>query len=1777
MTGITRLAVVSRGAAATRLVHAAREHAAERGRAVRVIAVHRQADAGSMFVREADEAVLLDDDGPTEVDAIERALVRCAADAVWAGWGPLAQSAEFAERCAHLGVLVVGLAASSLRIAADRDLLARVATGAGVALSPLSIVDRGYAQHVDVLVAGDRAGTVWVLGVHDGTLQRRSEKVLVETARLEPAEHDHLVDAATHVAADIGVVGAATLAFAREDLDAPLSLLRVSGGLPLGHGVTEATAGIDLAKLQLAIAEGDLLDGAAPSHRGHAVAVRLDAEDAELGFAPAPGRIVLLRVPTGPGLRIDPAVVEGDAVRSGDDPTLAEVVAWGRSRDEAFVRLGRALVDLPVVLDGGTTNKGFLLDLLRQPDLVGTGRTDTAWIDRRSSSGDIGGREHGDVAVLVAAIDAYDRAHDVDREHLFATARQGRPHVSGTIGRRVELCHRGHEYVALVRRTGRRRYRVAIDGAETTVVVTRLDEHQRRVEIGARTFRVVSAVQGGDHLVEVDGVPHRLARGDGGIVRAGMPGVVVAVHVAVGDLVDAGDMVATIESMKMESPVLAPFDGRVRQVCTGTNVQVAPDAPLVQLEPRSRSIGAASEPRLAFTDDRGLEPDPGARVATTLDTLTRLVLGYDIPDAVASRVVADRRELAATLAGLPARAELVAGELRLLGVFADLRALFRSHRDTEDTDLQVRSSQEHLHAFLRAPGPDVEGLSARFLDHLRRALGHYGVRSLDPSEALDEALFWIMQSRQRAAVQVPVVVAILTRWIDQGATEAIDERWRDTLDRLVEATQRDQPVVADLAREVRYQLVDRPVVDAARAAVLEAALERLEQLLDGTGDREAHCDALLACPEPLEGVLLDRARRGGRATAAVIVELLVRRYHRWGRFGPFEVTGTPATVTVDHDTVDREHVRVIATCAPMSSLAEAIAAVAERSRALADGSVPIHVEVFTWIDTLDSHDDTVAEQAAAAISAVRFGDGVQHVVVALDHPDHVRTAASGSVHHLTFRFADDGVVEDRFLHGLHPMMAERLQLWRLSNFSLEHLPATPGIHLFRCVAPHNTSDERLFAIAEVRDLTAVRDGTGRLVGLPELERTLIDALEAIRRVQAPRPLGQRLWWNRVVLQLWPALTLDLDEVAAIATRLAPATVGLGLEEVHVLCHRPDPATGELRDRALRFTNTTDTGFVLHETVPPSAPLEPLDEYARKVVQSRRRGTIYPYELIRTLVAPQAGGRSEITGGSFVEHDLDDDANLVPVDRPAGRNTASIVAGVVTNTSVLHPEGMARVVLLGDPTRALGALAEPECRRIIAALDLAERMQVPLEWFALSAGAKIAMDSGTENMDWISAVLRRIIEHTQRGGEINVVVTGINVGAQPYWNAEATMLMHTSGILVMTPDSAMVLTGKQALDFSGGVSAEDNHGIGGYERVMGPNGQAQYWAADLPAACGVLLAHYAHTYVMPGERFPRRGHTTDPIDRDVRSSPHHLRGSELTTVGDVFSDRANPDRKQPFAMRSVMRAVVDADDEVLERWADLADADTAVVWDARVGGIPVCAIGIEAHAVPRRGHVPADGPDQWTSGTLFPMSSKKVARAINATSGHQPLLVLANLSGFDGSPESMRRTQLEFGAEIGRAVVNFRGPIVFCVVSRFHGGAFVVFSRRLNEQLESLAVEGAHASVIGGSPAAAVVFSGEVDKRTRSDARLVAAEAAVAGASGAERARLRSELEAVRAEVHSDQLGAVAAEFDAVHSVERAQQVGSVNRIIPAAQLRPLLVDALERGIAVELARVGLPS
>jgi acetyl-CoA carboxylase carboxyltransferase component len=959
-------------------------------------------------------------------------------------------------------------------------------------------------------------------------------------------------------------------------------------------------------------------------------------------------------------------------------------------------------------------------------------------------------------------------------------------------------------------------------------------------------------------------------------------------------------------------------------------------------------------------------------------------------------------------------------------------------------------------------------------------------------------------------------------------------------------------VVGDLARSVVFRWFAQPLLRRNRAEVYAGVRQHLRYLDEhpDAPDRPERIAAMVASPEPLVRLLGQRIGRPD-SDLGPLLEVLSRRYYRNRALADVRCLNVDerSFVSAEYD-LDGQPLRLVATAADFSELAEAVQAAGEVAR---DASAPADLiaDIYlTWSDQ-PTEANAMAAELREVLAGVPMPGQVRRVTTTV-------AGRNGSAmhHHFTFRPSSTGFGEERLIRDLHPLIAQRLELQKLQNFDLTRLPsADEDVYLFRCVAPKNPSDERLVAMAQVRDLTPLRDDDGRIAALPAVEGALDACLDAIRKVQARRPAKKRLDTNRIFLYVWPPSELTVDELNAVAQRVMPTTAGAGLEEVMFLGRQRDRATGELHDIAVRISYDVGSGVRVELTEPSAELIQPLDDYGQKVLRARRRDTVYPYELTSKLTGP---------GGTFVEHDLDDTGALVPVERPKGHNKAAIVAGVVTTPTDRYPEGVTRVVLLGDPTKALGAVSEAECARVIGALDLAERMRVPVDWFALSAGARISMDSGTENMDWVAAALKRIIHFTQDGGEINVVVAGINVGAQPYWNAEATMLMHTKGILVMTPDSAMVLTGKQSLDFSGGVSAEDNFGIGGYDRVMGPNGQAQYWAADLAGARDVLMAHYDHTYVAPGEAAPRRAETSDASDRDISSYPHAVADSDFTTVGQIFSRETNPDRKKAFDIRTVMRAVADQDHPTLERWAGMADSETAVVQDAHLGGWPVCLLGIESRSVPRRGFPPTDGPDTYTAGTLFPRSSKKVARAINAASGNRPLVVLANLSGFDGSPESMRQLQLEYGAEIGRAIVNFTGPIVFCVISRYHGGAFVVFSKALNPNMTVLAVEGSFASVIGGAPAAAVVFAGDVNARTAKDPRVSDLEALIAEATGAERAALTTQLADVRATVRSEKLGEVAAEFDQVHSIQRAVQVGSVDAIIRPSELRPEIIAAIEQ-------------
>jgi acetyl/propionyl-CoA carboxylase alpha subunit/acetyl-CoA carboxylase carboxyltransferase component len=1845
-----RVAIVNRGEAAMRFIHAAQEFNQEFGASLCTIALYTDPDRHAMFVREADEAVSI---GAAQViDArsnrpkssyvdysqLEHALATARAEAAWVGWGFVAEHAEFADLCRKMGIVFIGPDGEVMRRLGDKISSKLLAERAQIPTAPWSggpvetIADAkrhaerlGYplffkatsgggghgirrvnssnelekafegarreafkafgdptvfmeqlvtvARHVEVQIIADHHGTTWAAGVRDCTIQRRHQKILEEapSPALSEEQGRALREAAIRLSQAAGYRNAGTVEFLYDQQNQRFLFMEMNTRLQVEHPVTECTTGIDLVKLQIQVAQGKRLEGEAPWINGHAIEVRLNAEDADNGFAPSPGVIERFRIPTGPGVRIDTGVEEGDTIPAEFDSMIAKIIAYGRNRKEALSRLQRVLRESVVVIKGGSSNRAFLVELLNRAEVQNC-QVDIGWLDRLAAKGQHLSRQYVEVALVQAAIESYDRELKLEQAQFYASALRGRPQVRDEVGHVAELRYRDHSYSIKVYRLDLNRYRVEVDGSRIDAHLERLGPFEYWLTAFGRRFHIISVEQGLGYRIELEGVSHRIDRDDSGVVHAPSPAVVVSIAVKVGDEVSAGDRLAVLEAMKMEMQVVAPFPGKVRQVMAIPNVQVGPGTPLLQIEPATDRQSGSTTERASFGVFFGIadeEENDQTRWLRNLAELRQLMLGFDVDRERTTRLLAEWSQFSEAQSNDD---EMRTREDEILSIFVDLCSLFRRNPKVSDqTNAETPSTEAYLFSYLRMLDTRGDGVPPEFISALQRAVAHYGIKNLDRSAELEESLFWIYRSHQRLEQQVAPIMGVLQRRLVRidARPLPVDESFRTLLDRMISITRGLFPAISDLAREVRYRCFDKPSFENVRRQLYAEAEKHLDYLAahPDAADRHERTRALIECPQPIATLMSGRFSTATPAMRQLMLEVLIARYYcvrKLSNVHHAPVSGY-SCVSAEYDESGKR-IHIFATHAEYEQLAEAVRATFPFIEQVPADDVVV-LDFFTWNAARVAEPDVTQRELHSMINQAGFPRAVAHVVIAISGAG--REPGLAGMQHFTYELTADGYQEVVLFRGVHPMMGERLHLWRLTNFKIDRLPSVEDVYLLHAVANENPKDERLFAVAEVRDLTPVRDKSGRIVQLPHLERMLAEAIAAIRQYQAKRPPNKRLYWNRIFLYVWPILTLKPDEVNDIVHRLAPSTDGLGLEQVIVRVRIPSPRTGEVRDMVVRISAPGDAGLLM--TFRPAAklqPMKPLTQYDQKVVKMRQRGLLYPYEIVKLLTPSRDDTRAEFPPGDFVEHDFDSDGALVPVERAYGQNKANIIIGVIRNFTSKHPEGMARVILLGDPSKDLGAVAEPECRRILAGLELATKMRVPLEWFTLSAGAKISMESGVENMDWIARVLRELINFTQAGGEVNLIVNGINVGAQPYWNAEATMLMHTRGILIMTPKAAMVLTGKRALDYSGSVSAEDNQGIGGYDRTMGFNGQAQYFARDIDAACQILMQHYDHTYVAPGERFPRKSVTSDPVERDVQLYPiHDSQEDGFARVGEIFSDKTNPGRKKSFDIRKVMAAVTDQDHVHLERWSGMRSAETAVVWDAHLGGYPVCLIGIESKPVPRLGFVPADGPDQWTAGTLFPLSSKKIARAINSASNNRPVVILANLSGFDGSPESMRRLQLEYGAEIGRSVVNFKGPMVFCVISRYHGGAYVVFSRALNEQLEVAALEGTYASVIGGAPAAAVVFAAEVEARARKDSRVLAQGEALAKAEGIDKSRLRVEFDELFKRVHSEKLGEVAAEFDRIHNVHRALQVGALHSIIPPCNLRAYLINSVERGIS----------
>ncbi|HWH29478.1 MAG TPA: biotin carboxylase N-terminal domain-containing protein [Mycobacteriales bacterium] len=450
-------------------------------------------------------------------------------------------------------------------------------------------VDR--PRHVEVQVMADAHGDVVALFERDCSIQRRHQKVVEEapSPAVDDALRTRLCEAAVAAARAVGYTGAGTVEFVVSP-DGEPAFLEMNTRLQVEHPVTELVTGLDLVRLQLLVAMGRPLPREVHQARlsGHAIEVRLYAENPTAGFLPATGVLHRFEVPDGDGVRVDAGVESGSVVGTHYDAMLAKVLAHGATREEASLRLADALARAR--LHGVTTNRDLLVRVLRSRAWLDAD-VDTAFLDRHDPA-ELGRPLADDDAVRLHAAAAALAGAAARRRHAQPDVPWGWRSVPsapqrvrfGVEGRDVEVAYAFGRSGLTVDVDGTSIGAVALHGATADAVDLEVDGVRRRFDVSAvGSSWFVDSALGATELVEHDRYPEPGSGLSAGSLVAPMPGTVVRVAAQAGAGVAAGEVLLVLEAMKMEHAVRAPADGTVDQVHVSAGQQVDAGALLVVL------------------------------------------------------------------------------------------------------------------------------------------------------------------------------------------------------------------------------------------------------------------------------------------------------------------------------------------------------------------------------------------------------------------------------------------------------------------------------------------------------------------------------------------------------------------------------------------------------------------------------------------------------------------------------------------------------------------------------------------------------------------------------------------------------------------------------------------------------------------------------------------------------------------------------------------------------------------------------------------------------------------------------------------------------------------------------------------------------------------------------------------------------------------------------------------------------------------------------------------
>ena len=635
------LLIANRGEIAIRIIKTAKEMG------IKCIAVYVDADAGAPFVKAADESVRLQDGGYLDANSIIDAAKKTGAEAIHPGYGFLSENAQFARKVKKEKIVWVGPSANVISVMGDKLKAKELALKAGVATlpmtsDPLKADDIGYpllikaaaggggkgmrvvnskkdlkksieaaqrearsgfndervfieryiekSRHIEIQILGDSQGNIIHLGERECSIQRRHQKIIEESpsSRISDETRNKMGDAAIRLAKKIKYQSAGTVEFLFDDKTEEFWFLEVNTRLQVEHPVTEEVTGIDLVYEQLKIASGECLDYKQDdiSSNGHSIEARLYAEDPSNDFLPETGYLIAFEENKEVDARWDAGVETGSVVETSFDPMLAKVITHAMSRNDAALKLAKALESAHI--GGVTTNRDFLISTLRSKEFL-AGNTTTDFIEKVKPSSKLILKNYQIIhAATIAAtwIQEVNRFNDEVLGHLPSGWTNGRLPKQN-----IKFKYQNEEILIS--------YKAKKDGSllvNDCISVFIHDCYEDGIDIevdGRRHFSLISTSNNnilihmpfGD--VKFDMIPRFVAPKEEvkeGSLVAPMPGRVIDLKIKKGSKVKAGDELVILEAMKMEHSIKATKDGKIDELYIAKGDQVENGAVLMVMD-----------------------------------------------------------------------------------------------------------------------------------------------------------------------------------------------------------------------------------------------------------------------------------------------------------------------------------------------------------------------------------------------------------------------------------------------------------------------------------------------------------------------------------------------------------------------------------------------------------------------------------------------------------------------------------------------------------------------------------------------------------------------------------------------------------------------------------------------------------------------------------------------------------------------------------------------------------------------------------------------------------------------------------------------------------------------------------------------------------------------------------------------------------------------------------------------------------------------------------------